>query len=320
VAEACAGLRFLIAAIAFGVFYALLNYRSPRRRAVFIAASIVVPIVANGFRALGIVVLGHILGSAEAAAADHVIYGWIFFSIVMLLLVVAGMPLREPVDARAGGGGRAAANPGANPFMGALVAAVLVVMGPAIAGGFNARAVAAPLAGLPTLTMPAGCERIGPEPAVPATRAEFKLRCDGFVFDVAVQAFPARSTPSAIVAERRRATGEIGAEDVSVTPIEGLAEGQGGWTLVQTQDPWRTTALATWVRGAPAPGGLAGRLEQARDSIFGADYAAVLMAIGASQPSRSSPADQRALTAALSKFVRAQAGLTAQIASLSRQR
>jgi len=37
--------------------------------------SIVVPIIANGFRALGIVWLGHILGSAEAAATDHVLYG-----------------------------------------------------------------------------------------------------------------------------------------------------------------------------------------------------------------------------------------------------
>ena len=65
VAEACAGLRFLIASIAFGVLYSLLMYRTPMRRILFIAASIVVPIIANGFRALGIVVLGHILGSAQ---------------------------------------------------------------------------------------------------------------------------------------------------------------------------------------------------------------------------------------------------------------
>src|SRR5215218_3359752 len=84
VAEACAGLRFLIASIAFGVLYALLMYRSPVRRGVFILVSIVVPVIANGFRALGIVVLGHVLGSAEAAAADHVLYGWIFFSLVVV--------------------------------------------------------------------------------------------------------------------------------------------------------------------------------------------------------------------------------------------
>jgi len=47
------GLRFLIAAVAFGVFFALLNYRSPGRRVAFIIASVVIPIVANGLRALG---------------------------------------------------------------------------------------------------------------------------------------------------------------------------------------------------------------------------------------------------------------------------
>ncbi len=95
VAEACAGLRFLIASIAFGVLYAMLIYRSYTRRGLFMLASIVIPIVANGFRALGIVLLGEALGSAEAAAADHVLYGWVFFSIVILLLILAGIPFRE---------------------------------------------------------------------------------------------------------------------------------------------------------------------------------------------------------------------------------
>jgi len=57
IAEACAGLRFLIASIAFGVLYAGVMYESPWRRAAFIVASIVAPIIANGLRALGIVSL-----------------------------------------------------------------------------------------------------------------------------------------------------------------------------------------------------------------------------------------------------------------------
>jgi len=95
VAEACAGLRFLIASVAFGCLYAMLMYRSPLRRAIFILVSIVVPIIANGFRALGIVVLGHILGNAQAAVADHLIYGWLFFSVVILLQIVLGLPFRQ---------------------------------------------------------------------------------------------------------------------------------------------------------------------------------------------------------------------------------
>jgi exosortase A len=95
VAEACAGLRFLIASIAFGCLYAMLMYRSPLRRGVFILISIIVPIIANGFRALGIVVVGHIIGNAEAATADHLIYGWLFFSVVILLQIALGLPFRQ---------------------------------------------------------------------------------------------------------------------------------------------------------------------------------------------------------------------------------
>lgn len=95
VAEACAGLRFLIASFAFGCLYALLVYRSPLRRWVFVLISLIVPIIANGFRALGIVVLGHVLGSAQAATADHIIYGWVFFSIVILLQIALGLPFRQ---------------------------------------------------------------------------------------------------------------------------------------------------------------------------------------------------------------------------------
>ena len=95
VAEACAGLRFLIASIAFGCLYALMMYRSPVRRGLFILVSIIVPVVANGFRGMGIVYLGYLLGSAEAAAADHLIYGWIFFSAVILILIALGLPFRQ---------------------------------------------------------------------------------------------------------------------------------------------------------------------------------------------------------------------------------
>lgn len=97
VAEACAGLRFLIASLAFGALYAGVMFRSPGRRVAVLALALIVPVVANGLRALGIVVLGHHLGSAEAAAADHLIYGWVFFSVVILLLIAAGLPFREDV-------------------------------------------------------------------------------------------------------------------------------------------------------------------------------------------------------------------------------
>jgi exosortase A len=97
VAEACAGLRFLIASVALGTLYGYTMYRSWKRRAAFIVVSIIVPIIANGLRVMGIVVYGYILGNAEAAIADHLIYGWVFFSMVSVILILLGLPFRQDV-------------------------------------------------------------------------------------------------------------------------------------------------------------------------------------------------------------------------------
>ncbi|MBV8131637.1 MAG: EpsI family protein [Alphaproteobacteria bacterium] len=95
IAEACAGLRFLIASGVFGCFFAVVMYRSFLRRILFIIMSVSVPIVANGLRALGIIVLAHLEGSAAAVEADHVLYGWLFFTLVIMILIALGMAFAE---------------------------------------------------------------------------------------------------------------------------------------------------------------------------------------------------------------------------------
>ncbi len=90
VAEACAGLRFLIATVALGVFYAFEIYQSIWRRCCFIGFCVVGPIMANGLRVLGIILLAQYLGSAAAAETDHVTYGFIFFSLVLAVLIYVG--------------------------------------------------------------------------------------------------------------------------------------------------------------------------------------------------------------------------------------
>jgi len=90
VVEACSGIRYIIASVMIGTIYAALAYRSARRRALFLAASIVTPIVANWLRAYLIVMLGHLSDNRIAAGVDHIIYGWVFFGVVMLLLFWIG--------------------------------------------------------------------------------------------------------------------------------------------------------------------------------------------------------------------------------------
>jgi len=98
VAEACSGFRYLIASVTLGLLYAYLTYRSFRRRALFVAAAFVVPIVANWVRAYMIVMIGHLSSMRYAVGVDHLIYGWLFFGVVMLLLFWIGSFWREDFE------------------------------------------------------------------------------------------------------------------------------------------------------------------------------------------------------------------------------
>ncbi|MCC7136330.1 MAG: exosortase A [Nitrosomonas sp.] len=95
VVEACSGVRYLIASVTLGTLYAYLTYQSLSRRIIFIGLSIIVPIIANGLRAYLIVMTGHLSNMTLAVGVDHLIYGWLFFGIVMLLLFWAGSFWRE---------------------------------------------------------------------------------------------------------------------------------------------------------------------------------------------------------------------------------
>jgi exosortase A len=90
VVEACSGVRYLIASLTVGTLFAYLNYQSTQRRILFIIVSIIVPVVANWLRAYMIVMLGHLSGNKLAAGVDHLIYGWVFFGVVIMLMFMIG--------------------------------------------------------------------------------------------------------------------------------------------------------------------------------------------------------------------------------------
>ena len=98
VVEACSGVRYLISSFTLGCLYAYLTYKSTKRRALFIVISIVVPIVANGLRAYMIVMIGHLSSMTMAVGFDHLIYGWLFFGLVMFLMFWIGSFWRESAD------------------------------------------------------------------------------------------------------------------------------------------------------------------------------------------------------------------------------
>jgi exosortase A len=90
VAEACAGVKFLVAMAAYGALVANVCFRSWPRRILFMAAAILIPILANGVRAWGTIYIAHKTNSDFATSFDHVFYGWFFFAVVIALLMAVG--------------------------------------------------------------------------------------------------------------------------------------------------------------------------------------------------------------------------------------
>ncbi|WP_374500755.1 exosortase A [Zoogloea sp.] len=98
VVEACSGVRYLMASLMVGTLYAYLSYRSLHRRLLFLVAAIVVPIIANWLRAYMIVMLGFLSDNRIATGVDHILYGWLFFGIVIVLMFWIGGHWREDLD------------------------------------------------------------------------------------------------------------------------------------------------------------------------------------------------------------------------------
>lgn len=136
VVEACAGLRYLIASATVGAVYAYLNYRRFWKRALFVALSVAVPILANGLRAYMIVLIGHFSDMKLAVGVDHFIYGWVFFGVVILLLFLAGSFWRDPPAPQAALEAAPPRSPASRSALAAAAGGVLLLAGlwPAYAG------------------------------------------------------------------------------------------------------------------------------------------------------------------------------------------
>ena len=284
VAEACAGLRFLIASIAFGCLYALLLYRSPVRRGLFILVSIIVPIIANGFRGLGIVYLGYLLNSAQAAAADHIIYGWLFFSMVIVLLIVVGLPFRE--DEISTPPASSVAFPAGSPasiraVLGAALGTVVVAaISPAVAAALTMGTTSRGPS-LAAIDMGAGCVvQARRSTDSPPSRAHTqRVICAEQAMDMEWETFSPRITAGPLMAERRRLVLRALTEGLHEN---WLATGDGApsaWRIMTSDDPAFVIGVSLWVDGRPVRPGLAMRARMAINSLFGSSFPPMVVTV-----------------------------------------
>ncbi len=95
VAEACSGIKFLIAMCAYGALISNVCFQSWKRRILFMIAAVIIPIIANGVRAFGTIYIAHHTSLDFAVGFDHIFYGWFFFAFVLILLLALGWPFYD---------------------------------------------------------------------------------------------------------------------------------------------------------------------------------------------------------------------------------
>ncbi|MDH5239222.1 MAG: EpsI family protein [Gammaproteobacteria bacterium] len=110
VAEACGGLKYLVATMALATLYAHVLFSGVMKQALFVGFALSLSILANGVRATLVVLLLHHTDLDIASGKDHEFVGWITFGVMLLVLIWFGkryqdegtsarLPLSEPADA-----------------------------------------------------------------------------------------------------------------------------------------------------------------------------------------------------------------------------
>jgi exosortase A len=138
VVEACSGLRYMIAALALGLVYVHLNFQRLFARLRFLLLVLVIPVFANGMRAFLIVLIGHWSGMRLATGIDHILYGWLFFGLVIGLMFWIGSRWRAPAtQAPAPSAPTEPPGPQPYPLTAFALACVLIIVYPYAAAQFD---------------------------------------------------------------------------------------------------------------------------------------------------------------------------------------
>jgi exosortase A len=285
VAEACAGLRFLLAALAVGILLAYLFFRSWWARLSFIALAVVLPIVGNALRAAGVVLIAHQCGTGLALGFDHLTYGYLFTALLLGCMVglAAGLgsPLRGPWPVRP----PLARKPSPAWTLAVAGGAVLLTALPALA----ARPGTAPCPIAPTLEAPRIAEpwtSVSPagdwRPAAANPDAELwqSYRGGGGTVDLYVGYYCAQRQGAEIVSQAHRLTGGehwlVQARRHDRLHTNGV-ELPVQLTEVRFAGQRRLVMAWYWVGGRFTADPLAAKLVQAKAALLGGPAAAAVM-------------------------------------------
>lgn len=101
VESGCAGLNFFLVALALSLLYGRLTYATTRARIMCVIAALLTSIVANIVRIYLIIGLAQATNRRIDITADHLLYGWGFFGVVMLCAMWLGSKVKaRPAEPR----------------------------------------------------------------------------------------------------------------------------------------------------------------------------------------------------------------------------
>lgn len=134
IAEACAGLNFLLAAGAVAVFYAAVAFAGWRKRAAFIAFAIAAALLANVLRAFLVILIATRTPLGMAFAHDHAAFGWAIYAVFLFALMAVGRALRDETGKRTSVADAGSVRLAGAPLLAALAAIVAAgALGPVAA-------------------------------------------------------------------------------------------------------------------------------------------------------------------------------------------
>jgi exosortase A len=307
VEQACAGIRFLFAMAAFAVPYVLLMYASPRRRAFFVALFLAAAVIGNSLRVVGTLLIAHFTGNVKLIEAEHVYWGWVFYVLVGLALILIGLPFRQeqrsPVNVAPMVSRRTA-----SASLGVLALVVLLAAAPRVAADvlnrLGAGAAAAARIEMPLLPE-CSEEPLSAAAPAPPVADEFRLgvgssrayRCDGELFLLSLYRYPPRIGARPLWLSLRAAETQFSADD-TIVQAEDFRAGAGRqaplWRVTQASAPdgrFVAVATAVWLNGRPSGTGIAARVDQALNTVRRSAVSPVLAVV--THVAESGPNDAR---------------------------
>lgn len=91
----CAGLNFILSSLALSLLYGKLTYRRWRTRLICILAALLIAVLANIVRIYLIIAITQITDRRLNIADDHILYGWGFFAVIMLVTMWFGLRFED---------------------------------------------------------------------------------------------------------------------------------------------------------------------------------------------------------------------------------